>query len=92
MGISALAAGCPLLQEFIAWNTSLTDAGVIALARGCRDLRKIDMSDCKSIGFDAISAIAENCPLISKFHVCGCEFVDAACRSFIAQRFHNLQR
>ena len=67
VGISALAAGCPLLQEFRAKYTNITNAGVIALARGCRDMRKIDMRNCKSIGFDAISAIAKNYPSLFVF-------------------------
>ena len=64
VGISALAPGCPLLQEFRASDTDITDADVIALARGCHNLHKINMGCCQSIGFDAIFAIAENCPLI----------------------------
>ena len=35
---------------------------------GCCDLRKI--------GFDGISAIAENCPLISELYLYSCKFVD----------------
>ena len=79
-----------MLQEFIAKYTNITDAGVIALARGCRDLRKIDMSGCQSIGFDAISAMAENCPLISEFVLYGCKSVDDACLYVIAQHCRNL--
>ena len=90
VGISALAAGCSLLQEFIARSTNITDAGVIALARGCVDLRKIDMRCCQSIGFDAISAIAENCPPLSEVVLYDCKFVDRACRSFTSQHCHNL--
>lgn len=90
VGISALAVGCPLLQEFISQELSITDDDVITLTRGCRDLRNINLDYCTSLSHRTICEIGEYCPFLSSLSILGWKFLNDFCVTCIVKHCSNL--
>lgn len=101
--LEALASGCPQIEVLSIRSNEITDAGIVALAKGCRYLRTADFAmfvpTCDviagiigrlALGFGAICAIAEKCPLIQEIFV-SCLKFDNACLHALAQHCKNLR-
>ena len=49
-GVTALGAGCGLLQSINFWDCNkVTDAGISALSAGCGKLRSINVGGCNKV-------------------------------------------
>eukprot|EP00899_Mesostigma_viride_P013435 jgi/Mesvir1/22092/Mv18448-RA.1 len=61
--LAKLGSACPKLRHLNISGCSLSDATLLALARGCQQLQLLDISDCKSGVTDVgVSAISRGCP------------------------------
>lgn len=50
----------------------MRDVGIVAVAAGCPELRRIDLSNTTQMTESAIIALAEGCPKVTKFFASAC--------------------
>lgn len=76
-GLQAVAAACNQLRELRVFpldptedsEGSVSDIGLAAISRGCRDLRSI-LYFCQRMTNAAVTAMSENCPDLEVFRLC----------------------
>jgi hypothetical protein len=59
-----LAEGCPHLTVLGLAGTHVGDAGLLALATHCVNLKELYLHDCSNITMLGVRALAENCPVL----------------------------
>jgi hypothetical protein len=76
VGIGAVAAGCPLLEDLsVVWCREIGSA-IEAIARGCPCLRKLDMTGVEQVPIQTVLALAECCPLLEDVSLCDYTDID----------------
>jgi Leucine Rich repeat len=83
-GVSHLAQNCPQLNDIVLGGTNITDVGVIALARNCSHIRRLDVTNCKKCTSLGITEIAKCCRNLTHLGVSGCVVNDAAMEEIAA--------
>ena len=89
-GLAAFAgagtASAGLVEANLSGNAQLGDAGLLALtARGCPNLRVLNLSGCKLVTDVAVAAVAAQCAQITDLSLVGCRHLtDAALGSIAA--------
>eukprot|EP00899_Mesostigma_viride_P021803 jgi/Mesvir1/29624/Mv21476-RA.1 len=68
--LKQLAQCCRRLQRLTVDCTEVTDAGIIAIARRCTDLRLLDVSHCLGVTDASLMMLAEWCPALEYLGVC----------------------
>eukprot|EP00899_Mesostigma_viride_P007280 jgi/Mesvir1/16553/Mv10094-RA.1 len=58
----ALGAHCPRLEYLDVHASRVGNAGLIAISRGCRDLKLLDVMGCAAVDDEGVIAVAESCP------------------------------
>ncbi|XP_026399449.1 protein AUXIN SIGNALING F-BOX 2-like [Papaver somniferum] len=81
-GLEAVASHCPLLEELrvfpadpsdpdvvLGENIGVTDAGFIAVSRGCPKLHYV-LYFCRQMTNAAVATVVQNCPNFTHFRLC----------------------
>ncbi|KAI3869351.1 hypothetical protein MKX03_014529 [Papaver bracteatum] len=81
-GLEAVASNCPLLEELrvfpadpsdpdvvLGENIGVTDAGFIAVSRGCPKLHYV-LYFCRQMTNAAVATVVQNCPNFTHFRLC----------------------
>jgi hypothetical protein len=68
--VLALAAHCPLLEEYLG-PLNVSDAAVVNLAQCCTQLRVVDLNHT-AIGDDAVIALSTHCKNLATLQLCDC--------------------
>jgi F-box/leucine-rich repeat protein 2/20 len=93
--VYTIAASCPLLQELCAENeypSALTDAAVVALARGCPKLTMIEGLTGPALTDASVMALAQHCLNLETVHLQRSPLVAEAALTTLAQMCRELQR
>jgi hypothetical protein len=69
----AIAKRCPLLEK-ITWGVNGSDAGVVKLAEGCRELNYIELLNTQ-VGDAGLTALATHCPKLATLKLKYCDHV-----------------
>jgi hypothetical protein len=64
-----LAEGCPLLLEICLSHATLSDHSVVTLATHCPRLNNVRFGPRSDITMDAVRALAESCPNLSRLQL-----------------------
>lgn len=54
-------------------GTRLTDRSLVALAKGCVSLEKLNLSGCLAITEVGLVALAKSCTNLRQLNLCGCD-------------------
>jgi len=74
--LAALGTHCPNLSLLDASGLDITDAGLHALGRGCRQLSTALLAGCKRLGDEAVGMLARRCgPRLRLLDLQGCSLV-----------------
>lgn len=78
--VYSLAKHCPklktidfTLESYYAGVSAITDAEIIALARGCPNLTTVILQHCEKLTEKAIQALGEHCHNITHINLLGCK-------------------
>ena len=77
--LAALGAGCSLLSTLnLRYCKNISDDGVIEFTQHHhhRNLKVIDLRECRGITDRSLSALAESCPDLESLNVSGCSISD----------------
>eukprot|EP00899_Mesostigma_viride_P019085 jgi/Mesvir1/27178/Mv04548-RA.1 len=89
--LAKLGSACPKLRHLNISGCSLSDATLLALARGCQQLQLLDISDCKSGVTDVgVSAISRGCPRLRHLNLRLCRGVRGESLGIIGQNNPDL--
>ena len=69
---------------------NITDAAVLALAKGCPNLTTINLYGCRNITDAAVVALAEHCPNLTKSFLFSCANITDAAVIALAKHCRNL--
>ena len=84
--IALAQGGCPNLTSLNLCDCKeITDAGVIALAQGCKKLSALNLKFCKHITDAAVIALAQGCPRLSYLDLGWCKQITNAAVIALAQ-------
>ena len=73
LGRVAESVGSMLKVIDLWWCEEITDAGLVALARGCGELRLINLGGCKKITDAGLGALADGCGGLRVINLGGCK-------------------
>ncbi|KAG6492387.1 F-box protein At1g47056-like [Zingiber officinale] len=75
-GLMAIAKGCPELQELVLIGVNPTVQSVELIASSCRDLERLALCGCETIGDAEVACIATKCTAMRKLCIKGCPVTD----------------
>eukprot|EP00899_Mesostigma_viride_P008432 jgi/Mesvir1/17590/Mv08822-RA.1 len=81
----------PGLRHVNVMMTSVTDAGVAAIAMCCRELRYLDVGKCQKVSNEGIAVVARNCPHLRYLSVTYCPLVTDAGICQVAEACRAMQ-
>ncbi len=70
--------------------THINDEGLVALARRCPDLRKVQLQGCRNIQDEGVVRLAESCPQLEYLCVSNCSHLTDACLLALSQNCPRL--
>jgi hypothetical protein len=85
--LSAVAAGCPLLEELNLDGMNITDVSLLAIAQHCHNLVLLNVSECREVSDDGVLEIMENCTKLAGLGVLHCLGVPFELRCKIQQNY-----
>lgn len=71
----AVSRHCAQLRSLHAAACQITRVGLRALTLGCRDISRLELSQCADIDDSALNAIAAGCPSLKALHLSGCQHI-----------------
>jgi hypothetical protein len=86
----AFAEHCPLL-EGVTCTLDVSDAAVVKLAEGCRELRYVDLNETQ-VGDAGLTALSTHCPTLRVLYLQGCRNVTMVGVRVLCERCSRLQR
>ena len=74
-GLSAIARGCPLLEELSIEEDRVTDISLDVLSQHCPHLRVLSLAHCKGVTAVGLSLLAARCPRMAHLDISYCNRV-----------------
>ena len=90
--LKSIATLCPKLKTLLIGQScgNITDAGVITLAQGCRQLTSLNLSHCHKLTDAGVIALAQGCRQLSALNLYACDRITDAGVIALAQGCRQL--
>ena len=69
---------------------NITDAAVLALAKGCPNLTTVNLYDCANITDAAVLALAKGCPNLTSIDLAGCRMITEEAKAALRESHEGI--
>lgn len=72
----SISKRCPNLRMLKLLGHNLSDIGIVSLAKGCKDLSILELSNCSNVHNAAVHTLGRNCPRLEVLNLKSCRSID----------------